>query len=408
MTVTQNNWTAGFATRTKAGSNGALAAILALAGKTEIISFAGGLPDPITLPDRTLGDLMAELVAAGDGSALQYSPVKGLAGTLDYVAERLETHDGRRPEADELMITSGCIEALELLGKTFLDAGDVALVEAPTYLGAIMGFRSFEANVVEVPMDEEGVRPELLAEAMTAKPKPKLFYTIPDYQNPTGVSLSLERRREVVELARQYGVLVVEDVTYRELGFYGDRFPSLWSLGPNAVVQIGTFSKTFFPGVRLGWAAGPRDVIDQMILAKQNTDQCAGSMEQRLLEEFGRRGLLDRQIDRAQSFYRRRRELMMDALQRHMPDGITWTEPRGGFVTWLTVPRDVDTARLASQAMDEKVAFVAGSVFFADESHGHNKLRLSFSGVQDELIDEGIRRLGVLLRRALGKEEGNQ
>lgn len=408
MTVTQNNWTTGFATRTKAGSNGALAAILALAGNTEIISFAGGLPDPITLPDRTLGDLMAELVAAGDGSALQSSPVKGLAGTLDYVAERLETHDGRRPEADELMITSGCIEALELLGKTFLDAGDVALVEAPTYLGAIMGFRSFEANVVEVPMDEEGVRPELLAEAMTAKPKPKLFYTIPDYQNPTGVSLSLERRREVVELARQYGVLVVEDVTYRELGFYGDRFPSLWSLGPDAVVQIGTFSKTFFPGVRLGWAAGPRDVIDQMILAKQNTDQCAGSMGQRLLEEFGRRGLLDRQIDRAKSFYRRRRELMMDALQRHMPDGITWTEPRGGFVTWLTVPRDVDTARLASQAMDEKVAFVAGSVFFADESHGHNNLRLSFSGVQDDLIDEGIRRLGVLLRRALGKEEGNQ
>jgi len=407
MTVTQNNWTTGFATRTKAGSNGALAAILALAGNTEIISFAGGLPDPITLPDRTLGDLMAELVAAGDGSALQYSPVKGLAGTLDYVAERLETHDGCRPEADELMITSGCIEALELLGKTFLDAGDVALVEAPTYLGAIMGFRSFEANVVEVPMDEEGVRPELLAEAMTAKPKPKLFYTIPDYQNPTGVSLSLERRREVVELARQYGVLVVEDVTYRELGFYGDRFPSLWSLGPDAVVQIGTFSKTFFPGVRLGWAAGPRDVIDQMILAKQNTDQCAGSMGQRLLEEFGRRGLLDRQIDRAQSFYRRR-ELMMDALQRHMPDGITWTEPRGGFVTWLTAPRDVDTARLASQAMDEKVAFVAGSIFFADESHGHNNLRLSFSGVQDDLIDEGIRRLGVLLRRALGKEEGNQ
>jgi len=406
MTIadTTTNWVDTFAERTRTGAGGALAAILALSGNTEVISFAGGLPDPATLPGEKLADLMRDMLASGDSSALQYAPVKGLASTLAYVSDRLLEREGVRPGADEIMITSGCIEALELLGKTFLDAGDTALVEAPTYLGAPMGFRSFEANVVAVPMDDEGVRVDLLEETMAAEPTPKLFYTIPDYQNPTGVSLSAERRQRVVELARRYGVLVVEDVTYRELGFFGERLPSLWSLGPDVVVQVGTFSKTFFPGVRLGWAAGPGPVTDQMILAKQNTDQCAGSMGQRLLEEYGRRGDLDRQIERAQEFYRRRRELMMGALRKHMPDGITWTEPRGGFVTWLTVPDTIDTNALAEQAMEESVAFVPGSVFFTDEKQGRNNLRLSFSGVQDDVIDEGVRRLGTLLRRTLNSE----
>jgi 2-aminoadipate transaminase len=231
-------------------------------------------------------------------------------------------------------------------------------------MGATMGFQSFEAEVIEVTMDADGVRLDLLDEAMNAA-RAKLFYTIPDYQNPTGVSLSRERRQQLVDLARDRGVLVVEDVTYRELGFYGDRLPSLWSLAPDAVVQIGTFSKTFFPGVRLGWACGPSEIIEQMIRAKQNTDQCAGSMGQRLLEEYGRSGALDRQIDRARVFYRGRRELMMQALATHMPEGVSWTEPRGGFVTWLTLPDGVDAVQVATRAMEDAIAIVPGSVFSA-------------------------------------------
>ncbi|MBV9281264.1 MAG: PLP-dependent aminotransferase family protein [Chloroflexi bacterium] len=403
MTATRSriHWTKTFAERTRTGTGGGLAAILALVGRTDIISFAGGLPDPATMPDEKLADVMRDLLASGDSSALQYAPIRGLPTTLAYVAERLEAKEGLRPGADQTMITSGCVEALELLGKTFLDAGDTVVVEAPTYLGATMGFRSFGAKVVEVPMDSQGVRVDLLEAALAASPRPKFFYTVPDFQNPTGYTLSRERRRRLVELARRYAVPVVEDVTYRELWLYGGPPPSLWSLGPDVAVQIGTFSKTFFPGVRLGWAAGPAEIIAQMILAKQNTDQCAGAMGQRLLVEYGRRGYLDRQVEQSRSFYRRRRELLIAALLRHMPDGVSWTEPMGGFVAWLTLPAGIDADRLAVQAMDEGVAFVPGSVFFCDPALGRLNLRLSYSNVQDDTIDEGVRRLKDLIQRSM-------
>jgi 2-aminoadipate transaminase len=230
---------------------------------------------------------------------------------------------------------------------------------------------------------------------------PKLLYTIPDYQNPAGVSLAEERRSALIEVARRRGILIVEDVAYRELGFDDTRLPSLWSMAPDTVVQIGTFSKTFFPGVRLGWAAGPADVVAQLVRAKQNTDQCAGALGQRLLEEYGRRGGLDDQAVRARQLYGRRCRLLMEALDEHMPlTGVTWTRPRGGFFSWLTVPDQMDTVELAGQAMAEGVAFVPGAPFFADGG-GRSQLRLAFSRVDDELIDEGVRRLGVLFRSAL-------
>lgn len=398
MTVTEISWSERFAQRTRGESDGALAAILALSGRTDIISFAGGLPDPQTMPGTALSDLVAEIAA--DPATVQYSPVRGLRGTLAYVAQRLARNEGRAPAEDELMITSGCIEALELLGKAFLDRGDTVLVEAPTYMGAFMGFQSFEAVPLTIPMDDDGLLVDRAEIAMAASPTPKFLYTVADFQNPTGITLSRERRQHLVEAARRHGVLIVEDVTYRELGFAGDPLPSLWSLAPDVVVQIGTFSKTFFPGVRLGWAVGPAEVIDQMVLAKQNTDQCAGALGQRMVEAWGRSGRLDAQIAHARPFYGRRRDLILDALRRHMPPGVTWTEPRGGFVTWLTLPATIDTTDLAERAMDEHVAFVPGPVFYPHGSAGRNNLRLSYSGVQDDVIDEGIRRLGNLLQSA--------
>ena len=234
-----------------------LAAILALSGATDLISFSGGFPDPSTFPGPVLAEILAELLASGDASALQYSPTRGLPGPRAFVAGRLERMEGHRPADGELMITSGAIEALELLSKAFLDSGDLVLVEGPTYLGAIMAFQSFEADVEAVPMDGDGLMVDRLEQVLRTGRRPKLLYTIPDYQNPAGVSLSLERRERLVEVARHHGLLVVEDVAYRELGFDDVRLPSLWSLAPDTVVQCGTYSKTFFPGVRLGWGAGP-------------------------------------------------------------------------------------------------------------------------------------------------------
>ncbi|HEX6207589.1 MAG TPA: PLP-dependent aminotransferase family protein [Actinomycetota bacterium] len=380
----------GFARRTRVDVGEGLASILALSGATDLISFAGGFPDPETFPAAELAGLFERV--AQDPAALQYAPTPGLPGPRGFMADRLEAREGLRPADEELLITSGGIEALELLGKSLIDPGDLVLVEGPTYLGAIMAFRSFEADVVAVPMDDDGLDVGRLEETVLERGRPKLLYTIPDHQNPAGVSLAEERRGALVEVARRHGFLVVEDVAYRELGFEDARPPSLWSLGPDVVVQVGTFSKTFFPGVRLGWAAGPVEVVTQMVNAKQNTDQCAGALGQRLLEEYGRAGGLEAQAERARELYGRRCRLMLEALEAHLPEGIRWTRPRGGFFTWLTYLEGVDTAALAKEAMERKVAFVPGKPFFPDGT-GANTLRLSFSRVRDEEIDEGIRRL---------------
>jgi 2-aminoadipate transaminase len=394
------DWAASFARRTKGDVGEALAQILALANATDIISFSGGFPDPETFAGPALAELFAEIVRSGDTTALQYAPTRGLPGPRAFMSDRLETLEGLRPADDELLITSGGIEALDLASKAFLDPGDVAMVEGPTYLGAIMAFRSFEARIESVPMDDDGLQVDRLADLLSGGLRPKLLYTIPDYQNPAGVSMSPERRRALVELARRFGFLLMEDVAYRELGFDDTRHPSLWALGPDVTVQSGTFSKTFFPGVRLGWAVGPAPVIAQMTAAKQNTDQCAGALGQRLLEEYGRRGLLEEQKLRARELYRRRCRLLLDAMDAQMPSEARWTRPTGGFFTWVTLPKGVDTVEMARDAMERKVAFVPGTPFFADGS-GHDSLRLAFSKVDDDVIEEGARRLAGVIRSAL-------
>jgi 2-aminoadipate transaminase len=391
----ERRWAELFATRTRGDVGEGLAAILALANATDLISFSGGFPDPSTFPGQVIADLLRELIESGDASALQYAPTAGLAGPRDFIASRLEQREGHRPEPAELLITSGAIECLELAGKALLDPGDLVLVEGPTYLGAIMAFRSFEAEVRAIPMDEGGLDVDALEVALREK-RPKLLYTIPDHQNPAGVSLARDRRGRVVELARKYGVLVIEDVAYRELGFAHEREESLWALGPDVVVQSGTFSKTFFPGVRLGWAAGPAEVVEQLTMAKQNTDQCAGALGQRLLEEYGRRGLLEEQNARAVELYRRRWDLLMASLERWLPDDIAFTRPRGGFFTWLTLPEGADSVSLAQRGMEQKVAFVPGVPFYPD-GRGRSNIRLAFSKIADDEIDEGARRLGALL-----------
>ncbi len=394
------DWTASFARRTQTLGGGEITAILSLAGATDVITFSGGFPDPATFPRDVLGEIAAKLIATDVAVALQYSPTEGLPGLRDYVAGRLESEQGQRPAAGELMITSGGIDCMELIAKSLVDEGDVVVVEAPTYLGAIMAFRGYEADLRGVPMDDDGMRVDVLADLLATGVRPKVLYTIPDHQNPTGLSMAADRRAELVDLARRYHFLILEDVAYRELGFDAVAPPSLWSLAPDVVVQAGTFSKTFFPGVRLGWAAGPPEVIAQLVTAKQNSDQCSGALGQRMLEEYGRGGHLDRQLVESRALYARRAALMDEALRAHMPDGTTWTSPRGGFFTWVTAPDGVDTVALSPAASARKVAYVPGQPFYASQG-GAAQMRLAYSRVADELIDEGARRLGDLVRTAL-------
>jgi len=389
-------WSELFAGRTRTDVGAGILEILALAGNTELIPFAGGFPDPQTFPGARAAAFLDELVVSGDLGPFQYSPTRGLPGPLDALAARLEATQGRRPADEETLITSGGIEALELVAKSFLDAGDAVVVEGPTYLGGIMAFRSFEADVTAVRLDEDGLDVDRLRSTLVAGLRPKLLYTIPDHQNPAGVSLSTERRHALVELARKYGFLLVEDVAYRELGFDGEALPSLWSLAPDAVVQVGTTSKTFFPGLRLGWAVGPAEVVAQLTVAKQNTDQCAGALGQMLWELYARRGAMDEQLVHSRALYRRRCERMLAAFERTMPESVAWTSPHGGFFSWVTLPDGLDAAGLARSAATAGVAVVPGTPFFPDGRGGSN-LRLSFSRVEDELIDEGVERLAALV-----------
>jgi len=389
-------WDALFAARTRGGAGEGLLEILALAGAQDVISFAGGFPDPGTFPGPVIGEILLELAERGDTSPFQYAPTDGLAGPRDYVADRLERLEGTRPGDGELMLTSGAIEALELVGKAFVDRGDRVLVEAPTYLGAIMAFQGFEARVDGVPLDGDGLDVDELERMLAAGPTPKLLYTIPDFQNPAGVTLSAERREGLVQLARRHGLLIVEDVAYRELRFTEERPPTLWSLAPDVVVQAGTFSKTFFPGVRLGWAAGPAEVVAKLVWAKQNTDQCAGALGQRLLEEYGRRGHLDERIARARDLYRARRDALMDALERHVGARATWTRPEGGFFAWLELPPGGDGVAAAGRALEAGVAVVPGPPFFP-AGGGERNLRISYSRASEEEIEEGIALLAPLL-----------
>ena len=396
VTPESRRWDALFAQRTRGDVGDGIAAVLGFLGVPGLISFAGGFPDPLTFPRERASQLLAEFAEAGEAQAFQYAPTRGLAGPLDALAGRIETLQGRRPADDELLVTSGGMEALELVGKSFLDRGDVVVVEAPTYLGAIMAFRSFEAEVVAVPLDAHGLDVDELERRLAAGLRPKLLYVIPDHQNPAGVSLSAERRTALVELARRHGFLIVEDVAYRELGFDDDAAPSLWSLAPDVVVQAGTTSKTFFPGVRLGWAVGPAEVSAQLVVAKQNTDQCASAIGQRLFEEYVRRGWIEEQLALSRELYRRKCARMLAALGRCMPEGTRWTHPEGGFFSWLTLPSGCDAVELAQRAAEQGVGVVPGAPFFPDGRGGDN-VRLSFSMVAEDQIDDGIARLAALV-----------
>jgi 2-aminoadipate transaminase len=397
-------WAPAFARRTLSSGSGDITAILALAASTEVITFSGGFPAPETFPHSELPGMLARLLEDGattlGSRSLQYGPTPGLDGFRSALADRLASTERRRPAEGELLVTSGGIDALALVGRAFLDAGDLVAVEEPTYLGAITAFRCYEADILEVPIDAAGLDVEQLERRLGAGARPKLVYVVPDHQNPTGQTLSAERRHALVALCRRYGVLIVEDVAYRDLGETADRLESLWEIGPDVTVQIGTFSKIFTPGFRLGWAVGPEPVIAQMVRAKQNADQCSGSLGQCLAESYLRSGALEAQLPRSRALYNERRHAMLDALGAHLPAGFTWTRPTGGFFVWVTGPAGLDTVALAPRAVEAGVAYVAGAPFYAGAGKGRHELRLAYSRATPAEIDEGVSRLGALLKAA--------
>jgi 2-aminoadipate transaminase len=387
-----------FARRTRL-RGGELTAILA-GSRPGVLSMTGGFPTPATFPTDELDEIAARLVREDAAVALQYTPCAGLPSVREYLIDRQERLQGRRPDPDELIVTSGGMECIAMMCQALIDPGDAVAVEAPSYLGALVAFGAAEADPVAVPMDGDGLRVDALAERLAAGLRPKFVYTIPEYQNPTGRTLPLERRRELVELCRRHGVLIFEDVAYRELSFDGGSLPTLWSLGPDVVLQAGTFSKSFFPGVRLGWAAGPRDVVAELAAVKQTTDQCAGGLGQRMVEEYGRAGGFERHLPSARRLYASHWEALSAALTEHMPEGVAWTEPAGGFLTWLTLPEGADTLVMRPSALAAGVAYVPGPPFHVGDT-GRNTLRLSFSHLTEAELATAVERLAGVINDAL-------
>ena len=353
------------------------------------------LPRPGDVPGPVIAEILAELAEQGDASPFQYAPTEGLAGPRDLVADRLERLEGLRPRAGELMLTSGAIEALELVGKAFVDSGDRVLVEAPTYLGAIMAFQGFEAQVDGVPLDEDGLAVDELerslagagAEAPVHDPR------LPEPGRRVAVHRAAPRAgraRPQPRPARDRGRRLPRAVLRR--GAAAEPLePCARRRRPG-----GDVLQDVLPGVRLGWAAGPADIVAKLVWAKQNTDQCAGAMGQRLLEEYARRGHLDRQIEQARSLYKGRRDALLAALDRHVGERATWTRPQGGFFAWLELAEGADAVAVAGQALEAGVAVVPGPPFFpAGGAKRH--VRLSYSRVTEDEIEAGIERLASLL-----------
>lgn len=402
--ITHDEWFPRLAARAQGGPSD-LSAILALASAGgDLVDFSGGFPDPTLYDTELLGETASKAIASKPEVALQYAPNHGIASLREVLRGQVARTQGVTPAADDLIVTSGGVDAITLVSKSMLDHGDAVLVEAPSYLGAFSVFRSHDGVCFSMRNDEGGLIPasieEAYEQARAAGHPPKVVYVIPDFQNPSGLRLSLERRREVVEIARRLGLLVLEDVAYRDLAFDGSYIDSLYALGPDATVQMGTFSKTFTPGTRMGWACGPETVIDAMAQAKTNTDQCAGALGQTILESYIAEGHYEASLPILRGAYAARCAGLMDALAEGLGDRASWTHPGGGFFTWLEIP-GVDSTQLAASAVEEGVAFVPGGPFFADSRPNEN-IRLSFSRTTVDRMGEGIARL----RRSIERLEG--
>jgi 2-aminoadipate transaminase len=389
-----------FAERTKVMKSSAMRDLMALTERDDVISLAGGLPDTSTFPADSYASLMSTVAANSCARALQYGPTEGLSAVKQCIAEVMRAEDMHADE-DEILVTTGGQQVIDLVCKTLLDPGDVVVCEAPTYPGAVPTFCAYQADVVQVTMDRDGMRTDELESTLDELDRdgrtPKFIYTVPNFHNPAGVTLSLERRHELVRIASERELLVLEDNPYGLLRYEGSPLPTLRSLDEEFIIYASTFSKILSPGVRLGWTCAPAPVLAKMTLGKQASDLCSSSISQYFVSAYFESGPWENYVRSLIEIYRRRRDVMLDALAEDFPREAEWTHPEGGLFIWATLPDYIDTTDLLARALEDHVAFVPGRAAFVD-GRGGSSMRLNFSGVDEDLIREGIRRIGEVVR----------
>lgn len=408
----QTPWEHRYAHRLKSMTSSVIRELLKLTESPDIISFAGGLPAPDVFPLAEFKDACNKVLETNGPQALQYGTTEGYAPLREMIARHSDRY-GIHVSADNIMITSGSQQALDLIGRLFINRGDHILVEAPTYLGALQAWNAYGAQYIPVEMDKEGMKIDALEAALRVGPK--FIYVLPNFQNPTGVTLSLERRHKLIELADRYGVPIIEDDPYGQLRFEGEHLPSVFVLDnefrgnhtneyKGNVIYMSTFSKILAPGLRLAWVIAPVEVIRKMVTSKQGADLHTPTFNQYVAYEVGRHGFLDQHVQLIRKVYCERRNAMLGAMDSFFPEGVDWTHPEGGLFLWGMLPKGLNTVDMMKRAIENKVAYVPGASFFPCGG-GENTMRLNFSYCKPEIINEGIFRLGKLLKEEIAKNK---
>src|SRR5271167_2663117 len=401
-----------FAARTRGMKSSAMREMMALTERPEVISLAGGLPDTTTFEPELYAKLMSQVAAESTARALQYGPTEGMAVTVECIVEVMQ-EEGTAVDPANVIVTTGGQQVIDLVCKALIDPGDVIVAEAPTYPGAVPTFSAYEAHVEQIEIDADGMPIDALEQTLDRLQeqgrRPKFIYTIPNFQNPGGVTMSLPRRRRLIEVARERELLVLEDNPYGLLRYEGEPLPTLYSLdaevggrggSSDLVIYLGTFSKILSPGLRLGWAVAPRPVLEKLNLGKQGADLCSSPVTQLFVAAYFKEGGWREYIERLRVLYRRRRDVMLAALDEHFGGKASWTKPQGGLFIWATLDGGVDTTDLLADS--EGVAFVPGRAAYMDGRSGASSMRLNFAGVPDDDIREGVRRIGKIMREQAG------
>lgn len=387
-----------FADRMNGIKSSIIRELLKLTEDASIISFAGGLPAPELFPTEELQAVCVKVLQEEGGSALQYSATEGYKPLRKKIAERM-TSQGMKVAAADVLITSGSQQGLEFSGRIFLNEGDIVICESPSYLGALNAFNVYRPKFVEIKMDDDGMIIDDLEKALEENhEKTKFIYVIPEFQNPTGRTMSLERRKRLLELANKYDIPIVEDNPYGELRFEGEVIPSIKSMDTKGlVIHLGTFSKIFCPGYRLGWVVADPEILSKYITVKQGADLQSSTISQREVNRYMEMYSLDEHVEKIKALYKKRKNLMVQTMKEEFPKTVTFTNPQGGLFTWLDLPEGVDAAEVFKLAIAQKVAFVPGEPFYPNGGHA-NHARLNFSSMPEDKIVEGIKRLGKVLK----------
>ena len=390
-----------FSKRVPADGTDAVGAILKAAADPKIISFAGGLPAPELFPVEGMKKATYKVYAEHGQQALQYGAAKGVTELRELILKRVKEKENVDAKLENVMVTTGSEQAIDLVGKAFVNPGDTVLVEEPTYLCALDVFRSYGANFVSVPMDEDGMKMDALEEALKAHPETALVYTVPNFQNPTGQTMPAERRKKFAELAAKYDVPVLEDNPYGDIRFAGEHVPSVKSFDhAGKVFYMSTFSKILAPGFRLGWLVADPKVIEKLTVLKQSADLHTDNLVQYVVTEFFKENDVDAHVKEISDLYGKRKQLMIDGIKKYFPKDVKYTDPEGGMFLWVEVPGVTDTVELFKQCLEHNVAFVPGDPFFAGKPQP-GTFRLNYSNMQEDQIEVGLKRLGEALSQAL-------